>query len=168
MKAHVSMPNGITISLESTEPEEVSSLVAAALKELPVALLQVPSPQENVSATPLKGKSVIYGLPQALEATDPSNVEAFKSFCQRLAPVGDMRRLIVAAEGARRFLGMGRVSPAELEKLFDYAGWPVPPNLVQTLRNAARNSFGWMERVAGRQGYYTVSTKGVQAVIDGG
>ena len=78
-----------------------------------------------------------------------------------------MRRVVVAAEGARRFLGMEAVSQEELTSLFDAVGWKQPGSPVQTLRNAARSSFRWLERVPGRRGYYTVTDKGRAEVLGG-
>ena len=160
MKALVSLPNGVTISLEATQPGEVRSLLDAVLKDLPVALLQEHLPERS--------KNVSLASSPAQEAADTKGVGTFRDFCGKVDPVGDMRRVVVAVEGAKRFLDMEKVSPAELEQLFDYVGWPLPSNPVLTMRNAGRKSFGWMERVPGRLGYYTVTSKGLQAVLGGG
>ena len=71
----------------------------------------------------------------------------------------------MAAEGARRFLAMEAVSQKELTSLFEAVDWSQPGNFVQTLRNAARSSFRWLERVPGRRGYYTVTDKGRRGVL---
>jgi hypothetical protein len=71
-----------------------------------------------------------------------------------------MRRVVVAAEGASRFLGYQSVSAEELGRLFDLAGWQRPHSFVQTLRNAARSKFRWLERVPGRSGQYKVTDLG--------
>ena len=65
-----------------------------------------------------------------------------------MAPSGDMRRVVVAAEGAKRFLGMDKVSAQELGPLFDFLQWPRPKDFVQTLRNAGAGlrSSGWRGR----------------------
>ena len=65
-----------------------------------------------------------------------------------------MRRVVVAAEGAYRFLSMESVDAGDLAELFDLAGWRRPHNFTQTLRNAARDKFRWLERVPGRAGRY--------------
>ncbi len=79
---------------------------------------------------------------------------AFAEFCRAASPMGDMRRVVVAAEGAHRYLGMNSVNSTELVTLFNIVGWPLPHNFTQTLRNAARDKFHWLERVPGRAGRY--------------
>ncbi len=91
---------------------------------------------------------------------DPLAEAAFVDFCRAANPLGDMRRVVVAAEGASRYLGMDGVDAEELGRLFDLAAWPRAHNFVQTLRNSARSKFGWLERVPGRAGYYSVTDLG--------
>jgi hypothetical protein len=86
--------------------------------------------------------------------------QAFMDFCRAANPLGDMRRVVVAAEGASRYLAMDGVDAEALGRLFDLAGWPRAHNFVQTLRNAARSKFGWLERVPGKAGHYTVTDLG--------
>ena len=86
-------------------------------------------------------------------------------FCRRMNPMGDMRRIVVAARGASMYLGLTSVSPTELYNLFDMAGWPQPNDFVQSLRNAARSKFRWLERVPGRSGYYTTTEIGTTTVM---
>ena len=74
--------------------------------------------------------------------------------------MGDMRMVVVAAEGAARFLSMDSVDAPELERLFGLAGWRSPHSFVQTLRNAARSKFRWLARLPGRSGRYTVTDLG--------
>ena len=88
----------------------------------------------------------------------------FAEFCQATNPVGDMRRVVVAAEGARRFLGQPTVDAEGLEVLFLLAGWPPAHNFTQTIRNSARTKFRWLERVPGQAGHYTVSDIGRRAI----
>ena len=76
-----------------------------------------------------------------------------------------MRRAVVAAEGAQRLLGVPSVDAPTLEALFSLAGWPRPHSLVQTMRNAARVKFGWLERVPGRMGFYTVTDTGRETAL---
>ena len=85
---------------------------------------------------------------------------AFVDFCKAANPLGDMRRVVVAAEGANRYLAMDGVDAEALGRLFDTVGWPRAHNFVQTLRNAARSKFGWLERIPGRAGHYTVTDVG--------
>ena len=98
------------------------------------------------------------------ESTEPQHsgdsAEAFAQFCRSANPVGDMRRVVVAAEGADRFLGMESVDSPALASLFELAGWRLPHNFTQTLRNAARGKFQWLERIPGRAGRYSVTPVG--------
>ncbi len=91
---------------------------------------------------------------------------AFIQFCQSANPVGDMRKVVVAAEGAAQFLEMPSVSAEDLEDLFDRVGWLQPHNFTQTLRNAARSKFRWLERVPGRAGQYTVTSLGRETTLN--
>ena len=95
------------------------------------------------------------------------NEESFARFCESLAPISDMRRLVVATEGARRFLNIESVSENELGALFDMAGWRQPGDFPQTIRNAARSKIGWVERVPGTTGYYAITQVGRNSVIGG-
>lgn len=87
------------------------------------------------------------------------------AFCQRVNPLGDMRRVVVAAEAAHRHLAVQSVDPDELERLFTLAGWPIPHSFVQTLRNAARTKFRWLERIPGKPGHYRVTDTGRKIVL---
>ncbi len=86
--------------------------------------------------------------------------QAYMDFCRAANPLGDMRRVVVAAEGASRYLAMDGVDAEALARLFDLAGWPRAHNFVQTLRNAARSKFGWLERIPGKAGHYSVTDVG--------
>jgi hypothetical protein len=108
------------------------------------------SPSNEDSA--IKHQSIQRGLADAQQE--------FVAFCQNASPLGDMRRVVVAAEGASRFLGHQSVNAEELGRLFDLAGWQRPHSFVQTLRNAARSKFRWLERVPGRSGQYKVTDLG--------
>ncbi len=89
----------------------------------------------------------------------------FIAFCQRVNPLGDMRRVVVAAEAADRHLAVRSVDPEELERLFTLAGWSIPHSFVQTLRNAARTKFRWLERIPGKSGHYRVTDTGRSIVL---
>ncbi len=91
---------------------------------------------------------------------------AFIHFCQSASPLGDMRKVVVAAEGAAQFLEMDSVSAEDLEELFERVGWLQPHNFTQTLRNAARTKFRWLERMPGRPGHYTVTELGRAKTIN--
>ena len=94
-----------------------------------------------------------------------SDCAAFEAFCLKANPLGDMRRVVVAAEGATRHFGVDGVNAAELAWLFDAAGWRRPSNFTQTLRNAARSKFGWLERIPGRSGRYAATPLGISKII---
>lgn len=100
----------------------------------------------------------------AAETMTPSQHE-YIAFCQRVNPLGDMRRVVVAAEAAHRYLNITSVDPDGLEHLFTLAGWPIPHSFVQTLRNAARTKFRWLERISGLSGHYKVTSTGRSIVL---
>ena len=102
-----------------------------------------------------------------LEAQTPESREDFTSFCQNVNPMGDMRRVVVAAEGASRFFRADGVNAEELGELFDLAGWRRANSFTQTLRNAARSKFGWLERVPGRAGCYAPTDLGREVTLGG-
>ena len=91
--------------------------------------------------------------------------QAFIDFCREASPLGDMRRVVVAAEAASRYLGMSGVDAQGLGHLFNLAGWPPAHSFTQTLRNAARSKFRWLERVPGRAGYYAVTDLGRKTAL---
>ena len=90
---------------------------------------------------------------------------AFAEFCRLADPLGDMRKAVVAAEGANRFLGMDSVDASSLARLFGLAGWRLPHDFTQTLRNAARNKYRWLEREPGRAGRYSATDLGRAATL---
>ena len=150
-----------------------------ALKELPRHILglridgvdtQVTPAPENGTSVAAASAAVVASLPEAAAGSSPDANRraaevAFGRFCLSMAPMGDMRRIVVAAEGARRYLGAVSVSGEELGQLFDLAGWMRPTDFLQTLRNAARAKFGWLERVPGKRGHYVVTSQGRAQVI---
>ena len=99
--------------------------------------------------------------------SDPRLARDFTVFCRAADPMGDMRKVVAAAEGARRHLKIENVDAWELGHLFDLAGWNRPHNFTQTLRNAARTSYRWLERVPGRSGRYTTTEKGRSVALGG-
>ena len=135
-------------------PEEVAPVNEAAS---PPPVIGDP-PQKNLSSsgteTPSYHQDAGAGLPA--EAGEDS----FIQFCRSVNPLGDMRRVVVAAEGAERFLQADGVDGEELSRLFELAGWTQPHSFTQTLRNAARSRFRWIERMPGRNGRYWVTERG--------
>jgi hypothetical protein len=93
--------------------------------------------------------------------------EDFSAFCQAINPTGDMRRVVVAAEAANRFFGLDGVTADELGELFDLVGWRRANSFTQTIRNAARAKFGWLERIPGRSGRYAATDFGRSTTLSG-
>ena len=102
------------------------------------------------------------------EFSSESRRADFTNFCRNAAPLGDMRRVVVATEGASRHFEVDGVNAEELGWLFDLAGWRKPGNFTQTLRNAARSKFGWLERIPGRSGRYAATSLGISKTLPTG
>jgi hypothetical protein len=191
VKVSITLPNNAQITFESEEPEVIQQVVGMVLRDLPRDLMRSAPEVNNLEVNEAngvngsaehppaseKGNGVVNGSADARKAPsaqkDPPVKEslnaaerAFVEFCQSASPLGDMRRVVVAAEGARRFLDIDSVEAEELGRLFDLAGWQHPHSFVQTLRNAARSKFRWLERVPGRSGYYTVTDIGRATALD--
>ena len=101
------------------------------------------------------------------DVAPPAAERDFIQFCHSTNPLGDMRRVVVATEGASRFLGLDSIDAEELGRLFDLAGWRRPHSFVQALRNAARSKFRWLERIPGRSGHYTITALGRTIALGG-
>lgn len=180
LKVSVSLPGNAVITVEASEPQLFHEVVNVALRELPMGIIQlqagtgpelVEAPSKsvisNVSLLEKQGpQGEITSAPPSPDPVSPAGEgeESFAGFCSGLSPLGDMRRVVVAAEGARMFLGMQSVSEVELGQLFDLAGWRRAPSFLQALRNAARSKFRWLERVPGNPGYYFVTDAGREKV----
>lgn len=139
----------------------------------PAAVLQRPVTvaPPRVSSAPVSGvvNQEIDGI-TAVYPSEPSTPaeQEFVGFCQKVSPLGDMRRVVVAAEASARFLYTDSVDPDELARLFTLAHWPLPHSFLQTLRNAARTKFRWLERIPGRPGHYRVTNTGRSIVLGEG
>lgn len=175
VKLSIILPNKAQISLESEDSEEIHEIVGMVLRDLPRELMRSPPPVDGALGRPEdaeKGSSV--RRPAASHRQKPpkggapaGGERAYAEFCRSANPLGDMRRVVVAAEGARRSLGLDSVDSADLERLFDLAGWRRPHSFVQTLRNAARGKFRWLERVPGRAGRYAATDLGRTVTLGG-
>lgn len=121
-------------------------------------------------AAPVPDAAPPTSTPTPTPAVEPATLDEndFVAFCHQVSPLGDMRRVVVAAEAADRYLGIASVDPDELARLFRLAGWPLPHNFVQTLRNAARSKFRWLERITGQSGHYRVTDTGRSIVLGEG
>ena len=185
LKVTISLSGSSVITLEATDSQLYSEVVNLALRDLPKDLVQLHTGGAAPRGMEEKGTNVSLPAPEAgttrRDESEPGVgravgwedlgkevQESFTSFCGELAPMGDMRRVVVAAEGAKRLLGTDSVSERELGALFDLAGWRRPADFLQTLRNAARRKFRWLERVPGTTGYYTVTAMGRDTVVGSG
>ena len=119
------------------------------------------------NGNPTQDPPVPDAAPTPTPAVEPATLDEndYVAFCHQVSPLGDMRRVVVAAEAADRYLGIASVDPDELTRLFRLAGWSLPHNFVQTLRNAARSKFRWLERIAGQSGHYRVTDTGRSIVL---
>ena len=193
LKISISLPGNTVITLEATDPQVLHEVLTLALKDLPRDLTLIHMDQGQVRLEPGNHRPNSQGHPEEGPGGPPAqdgypgpgnnagtptiapsgaiapsgdSREAFIHLCQSLAPMGDMRRLVVSAEAARAHLGMDAVSEVELGPLFDLAGWRRPASFIQTLRNAARTKFRWLERVPGPKGYYAVTDEGRHVVME--
>ena len=157
---HVAEPQAVSVAV--AEPQ-----VAPAAASPVVTGPFVPPPPYAVPAVepaPVPAPVPAPTPPVSHEPMTPSEHE-YIAFCQRVNPLGDMRRVVVAAEAAHRYLNVTSVDPDSLESLFTLAGWPIPHSFVQTLRNAARTKFRWLERISGLSGHYKVTNTGRSIVL---
>ena len=186
-KVSINLPNETSIVVESDEAQVIRDIVALVLRNShqTVEKSQLHSLFDEEQAP--NGQVTVHGT-SGLDGTDrlevtrqpvpnggdgaskeveglPDREGRYMQFTKSLAPVGDMRRVVVAAEGARAYLELDAVSEEELVYLFDLAGWRRPNDFLQTLRNSARSTFRWLERTPGRAGYYSVTSTGKAAVI---
>ena len=144
------------------QPAQPTLTAAPALSE-PTPVVANPEPlPAQVNVAPQLHQSG-NGIPPAF--SNPRLTRDFTVFCRNADPVGDMRKVVAAAEGARRHLNMDNVDAWELGQLFDLAGWTRAHSFVQTLRNAARHKFKWLERAPGRAGRYATTEKGREIVL---
>ena len=146
------------LSAQNAPPPSVPEGVA------PVSGAGNPTPAPGISIEPNLASPAHRITSGAQDTATGSPAEAsedsFIQFCRSVNPLGDMRRVVVAAEGAERFLQADGVDAEELSHLFDLAGWTQPHSVTQTLRNAARSKFRWIERMPGRNGRYWVTERG--------
>lgn len=149
------LSNGADPSREATNGNHApapTATTAPIVERQPVPAQQAPVVVAAITPAP------------AFAPSTPDEHE-YIAFCQRVNPLGDMRRVVVAAEAADRHLGVLSVDPDELERLFTLAGWSIPHSFVQTLRNAARTKFRWLERIPGKPGHYRVTDTGRRIVL---
>ena len=160
LKVTITFPSGVTITLETTESDRYADVIAST-REYLTSDSVAPSTNGNGTKPVLQEEPAANGSGNGHISSSPE----FLEFCQLMAPSGDMRRVVVAAEGAKRFLDMDKISAQELGPLFDFLQWPRPKDFVQTLRNAGRSAFQWLERSPGNSGYYSVTDQGRREII---
>ena len=114
------------------EPQRAAVVAAESNGAPPVTTVatgvQIAPPPPSVTAAPNGEPARAPTL--ATETMTPSEHE-YIAFCQRVNPLGDMRRVVVAAEAAHRYLNIASVDPDSLAHLFMLAGWPIPHSFVQ-------------------------------------
>ena len=143
-------------------PAIESPAVEPAPAPAPVAAQDAPEPSRGNNNGDGEGQAPTE-MPSELRSEEGR--KDFVAFCQETNPLGDMRRVVVAAEGASRHFGADGVNADDLGWLFDMAGWRRPGDFTQTLRNAARSKFGWLERIPGRSGRYAATPLGLSKTL---
>ena len=182
LKVSIKLPGDALITFEASGSREFQEAVGPALSEVTRHLLRIQTAVAEHGRSEAEGNNVVPEYPTSerrghhadgptFDEATPSpqgavDEESYARFCASISPLGDMRRVIVATEGAGLYLGMDKVSEREVGPLFDLAGWRRPGNFIQTLRNAARNKFRWLERVPGTTGYYSVTDTGRKTVLE--
>ena len=165
---HPEPSNGGSKATVPTETSPASAISPGHVETETVAPEPVaPEPVDTKTVT-AGANSVDNGQTVAETPTLATAAETrFIEFCKTANPLGDMRRVVVAAEAGRQFLNLASVDAEELGRLFHLADWPGPHSIVQTLRNAARSKFRWLERVPGRSGHYTLTEVGRSIALGG-
>jgi hypothetical protein len=170
LTVHLNIKAGpeITLKAEGEDSEgKLLSLIETILLTYGVTQSQacIKSPIEGRDQTNKRTNGYFFHTEEP-PTTNPENQESpFSDFCKSHDPRSDRGRVLVAAEGARLFLGFDCISTETLTPLFNALGWPLPINFLTTIRNASRNNCGWIERVRGKQGYYTVTEKGRSTLV---
>ena len=155
------------IQSPTTDVGQPASMTAAAKPKLePVPVIESP-PVEQAFAPAAATKEPSEPLDRngngQEESRTPPEFDTeggqshFVAFCQKANPMGDMRRVVVATEGANRHFGVDGVSASDLSWLSDF---------VQPQRNASRTKFGWLERAPGRSGRYSATPLGLSKVLN--
>lgn len=180
LKVSITLPNGAEITCEASDPSICAQMLGMVFKDLPGYLMSDGYKEQHTACLAIGGGSeVLSELPGVqtersngasggdVESKDPCTPaeSEFAEYCRSVAPVGDMRRVVLAAWAANHFLGTVSISDKELSRLFQLVGWRQPESFTQTLRNAARSKFRWLERIPGRSGYYCATDVGIRAVV---
>lgn len=180
LKVSISLPNGAEITCEASDPSLCRQMLEMVLKDLHGDLMSGGQKGDQTASLDIDGGSgalsevssaqrehsngASVGAAESRPSPTPAESE-FAEYCRGVSPVGDMRRVVLAAWAANRFLGTGSISDRELSRLFLLVGWRKPESFTQALRNAARSKFRWLERIPGRSGYYCATDVGIRAVV---
>ncbi len=160
MKMQINFLENIKVSFESDSSTEITLII----DKLPTLISNISKFNDSKSVETKKDINQ-YTEEKTVLTTNQVSEKRFLEYCKEQDPVGDMRKIIVVSEGAKKYLGINMISIKELELLFNKANWVIPKNAVQTLRNTARRTFSWTERVTNQPGYYIVTDKGRQAIL---
>ena len=171
---------GDAAGIIASEATEKSTNAAAPAETMTPEPVSPPATQPEIAQPSEPSEATQPAVPESAAATtetvgqtetlppeflSESGRADFERFCQNANPLGDMRRVVVAAVGANRHFGVDGVNANDLAWLFDAAGWRKPGNFTQTLRNAARSKFGWLERIPGRSGRYAATPLGISKTL---
>jgi len=169
LSASIAAPDFIAPAAQETAaPQTIEQPVPTPIvaSEEPVQSRIEPTPESNVVSGQNNNASQAPTAPSLPpEFLSESGQADFEAFCREANPMGDMRRVVVAAVGANRHFEVDGVNADDLAWLFDLAGWRKPGNFTQTLRNAARSKFGWLERIPGRSGRYATTPLGISKTL---
>ena len=167
-KSTVVAPSLLSTSIAAPDSVAPAAQETAAPQtiEQPVQSRIEPTPESNVVSGQNNNASQAPTAPSLPPGFLSESGQAdFEAFCREANPMGDMRRVVVAAVGANRHFEVDGVNADDLAWLFDLAGWRKPGNFTQTLRNAARSKFGWLERIPGRSGRYAATPLGISKTL---
>ena len=176
-KVSVTTPNGSHLIIEVDDPEVLYKIIGMVTSN-DSASIDVGA--DLVEARPISnesdGYSDIYRInPVSSNGNGHKSANGYSSseedklikFCRSSNPMGDIRKVVLVDEAAYRYLNEQMVDCDRLGYLFDLVGWQRPHSFIQTLRNAARSKFRWMERVPGRSGQYMVTDIGRDISLKG-
>ena len=176
-KVSVTTPNGSHLIIEVDDPEVLYKIIGMVTSN---DNSSIDIGTDLVREEPISDASEYYSDVYRIDPVS-SNGNGHKSanghssseehelikFCRSSNPMGDMRKVVVVSEAASRYLNEQMVDSDRLASLFDLVGWQRPHSFIQTLRNAARSKFRWMERVPGRSGQYMVTDIGRDISLKG-
>ena len=140
---------GITFEIEGTE-----SLVREGMNYAKENIL-TESVREIAKKLPVQGKEAL------VEAE--AEVPRIDNFYKEKDPRNDMERITVLGYYAKEYRSIPEVSESELAPLFNEVGGQLPKDIMQTLRNAARKKYSYLEST-GRKGYYRITNIGINLV----